>query len=204
MKLRWQRARMAHFSVAALVLLGGGFSSSCGTTATKLYETNLAFHLSDAKQLPTGFATYTFFLVTSGWESEGDAATALTEVEQGFKKFGDTIGDKNLAVWVTGSDGRLSLSLGRHYADAFSQWAREPLNYNEGPFVVVTDTHPSLLAQTRQRTIVIVSLKGLSAQRTRAILNNLELSIRREQISTRQLTFQVFCARLTEWWEKSE
>jgi hypothetical protein len=131
--------------------------------------------------------TYSLFLFPSiDWESR---PSELASLHNRFVAFGDAIGERRIAIWLSDNAGKPDVLRSKFYCDLLG------LDYNKGPYIVTTGKHPSLLIATDQ--VVVVSLSGISSERTLVVLNALERDLRTaRELHKRTLLFEEVIQRL--------
>jgi len=197
--------QMFHVRIVARLFVAVVLVSCAG----RISSNQLAWKLEGAK-IPAGYETYTLFFSTDSGYGDREAAQRLEALQREFKSFGDSIGARNLAVWVNepGLD-RLSVSRGKEFADLFARTSRSSLDYNDGPFVVVCDRHPDLFdaasggVEAPPRAIVL-SFRGVSPDRVGEVLNFVEASIRRDSVDARRIGMQALWVKMKSWWEQTD
>ena len=202
----------AYNSTAGILVLFTVLALGLYACAGRITETPLAWRMDTADKIPVGFDTYTLFIDTSYEYADEAAAAKLEILNRNFKSFGDSIGDRNLAVWVNepGSD-RLSISRGKYFADLFSRWADQSLEYSDGPFVILSDTHPDVFKtetrealQEQEPTIIVIAFNRISTQDVINVLNHLEARIRRGEISASQTSLYTLWLQMKSWVTQEE
>ncbi len=182
-------------------------------SGTRISETPLAWSFSDADgsaQIPSGYDYYTLFINTSHTYANNESDKKLDTLERNFKRFGDSIGDRNLAVWVNEPGSKsLSVARGKYYADLLSSWPGVSLEYSDGPFVVITDLHPSKFTVPKGESpddpiVISISLGDITAARTIEVLNYVESRIRRDDVSPTKTRLNVWWVRLAGYWDETE
>ncbi len=96
--------------------------------------------------IPTGFKTYSLFLVCNPAWLEPDKTEGLSQLYTSFESFGRAIGQDNVAVWFwksqdhSASDGGLASAVDVERSERFCQaWKLTP---SKGPHIVITSTYP--------------------------------------------------------------
>jgi len=137
--------------------------------------------------IPVEQKTYSLFLAPSNeLKNMSDLIAKLKSV---FIDFGESIGDHNAAIWLA-SDNNIGIDIQRskHYSDIFD------LDYNKGPYVVVTKSHPD---NDGVHHAVVISLRYVSPKRAIRILNFLEQDIRKErELRKRRLKYEEISQKL--------
>jgi hypothetical protein len=115
------------------------------------------------QQVPReGYKTWSLFLIcTPDWVGP-DKSDDLANLYQRFTRFGDAIGDDNLAVWfwrrpIALHDSKLSENIDVRRSTEYCRTLM--LKPSEGPFLVVTNEYPQLTTFPRDRAVF--SLGGL-------------------------------------------
>jgi hypothetical protein len=139
------------------------------------------------RALPANFESYSLFLIPdASWL--GDKFDAYRRsLWSAFSQFGQSIGDKHLAVWFEDHEGNPDYLRSQHYCDQFD------LNYNDGPYIVTVRKRPDLLGSGDEA--VVVRLGGISAERTPLVLNRLSQYLRRGH-GTSSLVYEEIRQRL--------
>ncbi len=177
----------------------------------RIIDTPLTYRLGKQGIIPDGFKTYTLFMSTSTESSDRSSTDKLRALERNFKRFGDLIGQRNLAVWVNeGTTLELSVSRGVYYADLFSRWSGHSIEYSDGPFIVVANAHPKVFSTAEYRTTVeasqptaiVIGFRNISPDHIIDVLNLLEARIRRETVDPSEITIQILWIKVKSWWEE--
>jgi|SRR5579864_2760809 len=144
--------------------------------------------------VPRTYNTYAMFLIPSHeWKSR---SKDLKELHETFLDFGDAIGEMNLAIWfpdglyrpatLKRSEkllGTFDIQRNRDYCDRFH------LDYNNGPFIVVTRTRPDLVRDGDE--IVVIQLHDIDIPKVTRVLNSLEQDLRNgQEIRKRTLVYE--------------
>src|SRR5271165_6812389 len=122
------------------VLAIGCAAADCGAQATQVV-------VGPTEQIKAGFKSYSLFLICDpGWLDQSAAGSHVAWLYKAFERFGDAIGDDNLAVWFwkgpAGQDrfpataDRVDLKRSAQFCKA---WHLLP---SAGPYVVITTTFP--------------------------------------------------------------
>ena len=121
--------------------------------------------------LPAAFDSYSLFLIPDAtWL--GDKFNQYRRTLWGaFAAFGQSIGDKHLAVWFEDHEGNPDFLRSQRYCDQFG------LNYNNGPYIITLKKRPDLLGPGDEA--VVVRLGGIGADRMPMVLNSLSQYLRR-------------------------
>jgi hypothetical protein len=117
--------------------------------------------------LPSNYPVYVMFLAPTLDLDDRE----LLEVWRAYKNFGESIGQRNLAIWFTTDGFAVDIGRSKYYCD------RLRLNYNDGPYVVVSKIRPDKLDDTS--TITLIRLESVAPERIVSILNILEQDLRR-------------------------
>ncbi len=200
--------KTSHSVLLVTTLLLTAIFAACGRD---IISNPLAWPLDGAK-IPDGYRTYTLFFNASAEYQDRDTPEKLTILRRNFKSFGDSIGGSNLAVWVNEpSTERLSVSRGKEFADLFALASSASLNYNDGPFVVVCDRHPDLFAKDASTTnagerpqAIVIGFRNISSDLIVDVLNFVEQSIRRDNISATGIGLYAFSAKMKSWWAQTD
>jgi hypothetical protein len=121
-----------------------------------------------------GYTTWALFLICApDWVSP-DKSADLADLYHRFKRFGDAIGDANVAVWFWKSqkplrDSKLSENVDVRRSTEYCRTLM--LKPSEGPFLVVTNEYPELKTFPRERAVF--SLGGLQPVELSKLLNEL-------------------------------
>jgi hypothetical protein len=171
-----------------------------------MVDTALAWRLGDAPSLPEGYRTYILFVNASAAYPDRAAADTLRTLERNFKRFGDSIGDSHLAVWVNErGQPALSVSRGKYYVDLVAKWSRRSIEYSDGPFVIVSSRHPRDLDRPPMPgdpTAVVIGFREIAPTHIVEVLNLIEARIRREEVLTSsQFRLALLWVRLQSWWD---
>lgn len=183
-----------------------------GACAARITETPLAFHLGHTGKIPLGYKTYTLFLRTSYNYMDDSKPETLRVLERSFKAFGESIGDDNIAVWVNKKESNaLSVSRGKYYADLFSHYSSNSIEYGDGPFIIISDKHPEELSRLKSEigneekaTVIVVGFKNMSSERMIEALNYFEARIRREELSSTKANLYPLWISMKSLWDKAD
>ena len=152
--------------------------------------------------IPGDYKTYTLFLIPSdSWSTERQDIVE-EELWNNFYKFGEGIGSDNLSVWFVESHKSEKCHI---YESANGTGVIEPpktfyyrkvqpiegvntdirrckdycdkfeLNYNEGPFLVITEKHPDVCSK---KDISVVKFNNLTPNKVILFLNEVQMNIR--------------------------
>lgn len=138
--------------------------------------------------LPTGLNAYVLFLIPSPKLAEDYSSIRL--LKEQFEELGESIGTKQAAVWLGERySNYIDVARSKFYCDLFR------LNYNDGPYVVVTNVRPDDFSLGEEA--VVVKLNDIAPKRILMILNVLEQDLRTEQRARqRALIFEEIKQRL--------
>ncbi len=145
------------------------------------------------EDIPTGYKIYTLFLIPSYEWSNQRKDIAEQKLWNNFSNFGQSIGEKNLSVWfviktdyytyidipcanrykkiqpVDNSEIYTDVARCKEYCDKFE------LDYNEGPFIIVTEKHPDI---SSKKDVIVIKFNNILPSNVILFLNNLEQKIR--------------------------
>lgn len=147
--------------------------------------------LSPPQPLPINYEAYSIFLFPSAeWKNE-ELRDELESIKKAFSSFGDSIGNKNAAIWF--AENRYSnipdIERGKFYCDLIN------VNYNDGPYIVTSSKRPDHLVEGDE--FVLIKLNGISNNRVIKVLNILEQDLRlAKDIRKRRLIFEEIKQRL--------
>jgi hypothetical protein len=144
------------------------------------------------RAVPRTASTYVLFLVTSRAYDH-----SLPELRSAFEDLGNAIGGRDLAVWFENpkDPDRVDIDRSKWYCDHVFDFLNLGLDYNSGPYVVITSKRPD--EWTRASDLVILKLAGISEPRTIALLNDLEQELRATgQVQRAPLIFKEIEERL--------
>jgi hypothetical protein len=99
----------------------------------------------DMTKVPKGYDTYTLFLATSH-DYTGLLKTAVIKqaLSERFESFGDAIGARNLAIFVSNPQtGNLDVSAGKTMLHRVNTGYGTDFKDTDGPFIVVLQSHPN-------------------------------------------------------------
>lgn len=142
----------------------------------------LAVFVPPDAPVPVGYPVYVTAIFTSREQKhDQDWFVSFFTV---FANFGHAIGDRKLAVWLGGSGtGWVDIERGKLYADRFG------LDYNHGPYIVVTSVRPDLAEQGDE--IIYLRFGGIDKDRVIRVMNRLEQDLRRDrEISGEALIYE--------------
>ena len=128
--------------------------------------------------IPRGYRNYVLFLGTSydHLRLAGTAETTLALSRQ-FKSFGDAIGARALAVFVgEPQTARFNVAAGRTMLDGVKRRYGLRADYQDGPFLVVLNGHPSDRPNASGRASVI-GFRGYSNTEIQSLLVELRREI---------------------------
>jgi hypothetical protein len=148
--------------------------------------------LEHRANVPRNASAYVLFLVTSHQLDGG-----ISGLRSAFTDVGDAIGAKNLAVWFEDphDPDRVDIDHSRWYCDQIFNFRKLGLDYDSGPYVVVTSTRPDTWKTADD--IVILKLADISQERIVSLLDALVQEIRTEGHAQRTtLLFREVVARL--------
>jgi hypothetical protein len=145
-----------------------------------IYSTHLGIEIDDLKSsIPDGYKTYALFINPSHEYNNKHLNDKIFILSKVFKNFGESIGEKNLAVWCGIIDDNLqkahfNVSQSKYYADKFT------LNYNEGPYVILTDVSPDSISGIFPKNghVMILSFSNIHPDRIVTVLNEVEKRLR--------------------------
>lgn len=159
-------------------------SASCGDNCDTEY---LEDRFSD---VPKDYKIYTLFLVPDEY-----LARKSTEVlRNSFKRFGESIGPSQAAIWLGNSVGMIDVDHARYYCD------RLDLNYNDGPYLLTSRVRPSDLEPDSE--LMIIKLNSMSSDGVIRILNDLEQELRRGRVPGDSLVWAELKERISTLAEK--
>lgn len=113
--------------------------SSCGMPQPeRRISTPIYYEGSEGKfEIPAGYKTYTLFIATSYSYVKRTPKKDMADLKGVIKKFGESIGEGNLAVWAGNpEEDSLNVEIGKTYADRVHKWYGLKLDYNDGPFLI--------------------------------------------------------------------
>jgi hypothetical protein len=120
------------------------------------------------KPIPTGYATYTLFLIPDEeWASQAKQEE-LARLYDHFQRFGHAIGPTNLAVWFWKAKLEVDVSRSRKYCNQLGLAHR-------GPYVVTFAKHPD--AMTKDDEFNVLNLNEKPSEKIGWILTYLAKSI---------------------------
>jgi hypothetical protein len=130
--------------------------------------------------VPRGYDTYTLFVSTSYDYSRLDGVDKITQtLSDRFRAFGDSIGPRNLAVFVSDvQTRRLEVSAGQAVLQRVDRSYGLTDAFEKGPYIIVLQQHPADQPLPGQ-TVAVISLQGHSPDQIRSILDELSLEIQR-------------------------
>lgn len=150
------------------------------------------------EEIPKNFKSYCLFLIPSEHWLKKEQYKAVGKLWELFVNFGRAIGEDNLAVWfIEYEESKLTdpipilkhdISLkkpkngkseykmfstdyirSKNYCDKFN------LNYNDGPYIIFTETHPD---KSSTEDILCIKFNNISPDRIIKFINDLEKDIR--------------------------
>jgi len=134
-------------------------------------------------EIPEDYETYTLFFATSYTYVESLSKNDMRELKKHIKRFGKSIGGKNLAVWVRNPDkDTLNVELGKTYTDRLYTWYKMNLDYSDGPYLVFLTHHPDSLPNENDFAAVI-SFSNKTKEYIVEAIEYLEAQIRRGKVS---------------------
>lgn len=145
--------------------------------------------------LPDNFTTYALLLIPNAPLEFNDRYNKeRLLLWRAFKNFGDAIGSRHAAVWLQPDDTYPSLDYdverSKYFCDQFQ------LEYNRGPFVVLTSSRPDLPV-TKKESRIVLRLTDLPPSRIVSLLNIVEQDIRKGQEQSRgRLVFEELKGRI--------
>jgi hypothetical protein len=153
-------------------------------------------YLDKRQPVPKGFSTYILALIPSPELAEN--SKWIWDFRKKFDALGDSIGEKNAAIWLGQRYGEsINIERNKGYCDLYN------LNYNDGPYIVVTNKRPDLVSAGDE--IIFVKLSNISADRVSRVMNLLEQDLRKERdIRRRILLFEEVKQRLLSAIERNE
>jgi len=113
--------------------------------------------VSPTDQIPrAGFKTWSLFLICNPDWAAPEKSDDVANLYHRFTRFGDAIGDDNLAVWfwkrkVPISDPKLSENVDVARSAEFCRAIKRPPS--QGPYLVVTSAYPDVKAFPKERAI---------------------------------------------------
>jgi hypothetical protein len=160
-------------------------SFACAYAEPARNFTHLGIALQDQnQQLPNGFNNYILFISPSHTYVEKSSQEKLNNLGKAFLNFKKYIGQNNLAVWcgsINKNKFNFNVSLSKYYADRFG------LNYNDGPYIIITNVNPSHEDRNTEKPYYI-SFSSINPERIIVILNDVEQQLRTQQtINQREL-----------------
>ncbi|HKW00277.1 MAG TPA: hypothetical protein VJN96_10660, partial [Vicinamibacterales bacterium] len=153
-------------TVSLVVLVNSGVASGRQTAAAVVSTTGV---------IPrAGFKSWSLFLVCNPDWASPEKSGDLADLYYRFARFGDAIGDDNLAVWfwkreVPVSDPKLSENVDVARSAQFCRAIERPPS--QGPYLVVTNAYPDVKAFPKERAIF--ELGGLPPAELSKLLNKL-------------------------------
>lgn len=117
-------------------------------SCARIKDTPLAWRLSETNRpIPNNYSFYYIFLRTSGDLSLTEGREKYQGLARDLAVVARAGSSGGLAVWVDEPSGVLSISRGRVYADKFRRHLKTNLNYEEGPYLIISTLHPSQLGR---------------------------------------------------------
>jgi hypothetical protein len=161
--------------LSVLVVSALLFFVSCESIDTHYTHLGIDLDGQNAVDIPKGYKSYTLFINPSYTYNQSQTTEKINALGHHFKKFSDSIGDNNIAVWC-GSRNKdkytLYISRSKQYADKFK------LDYNGSPFVIFTDENPDTIAPGKDSHVIILSFANMDVDRIIYVLNAVERKIR--------------------------
>jgi len=134
-------------------------------------------------EIPKGYETYTLFFATSYSYVDSLSQDDMKQMKKQIKRFGKSIGGKNLAVWVRNPDSdTLNVELGKTYADRLYKWYKINLNYSDGPYLVFLTHHPDI-PPTEKDFAAVINFSRKTPRCVVEAIEYLEAQIRRGCVS---------------------
>ncbi|WP_157067459.1 hypothetical protein [Desulfosarcina cetonica] len=105
-----------------------------------------------------------------------------------MKRFGKSIGNNNLVVWVKNpkTDG-LNVEMGKTYADRLYRWYGYNLDYSSGPYLVYLTQNPNQPPNANDFA-AIIGFKNKNYEDSIEAIEYLESQIRREKVKKEDVT----------------
>lgn len=133
------------------------------------------------------FRTFSLFVATQ--PGMGAAERALSD---GFDRFGEAIGDRNLAVFVKdGATGAFDVTAGQSIVDKVNAKYGLSLGYAAGPYVLLLPSHPAA-ERAAGESAVVVEFAGQSQAEIAANLARLSDMVRARGRPTGNTPFKTF------------
>jgi len=207
LSLQSPKAGLLQWTALVVPLLIFVFLVAAACTS-RIDMTPLAWKL-EGMSVPKDFKTYTFFVTTSPEYVGNNWNEVMQALRRNFQVFGDSIGDRNLAVWVNdpGSD-LLSVSRGRYFAERYASAIGTTIDYNGGPYVLVTNVHPDELpeatkyANEEEPAVIMIGFNNISPNRVIEVLNALDKHLRYDdKLVAGPIRMEVLWVKIKSWWD---
>lgn len=152
------------------------FIVSCAGPSSNF--THLGTSLRDQKQkIPDGFAHYILFISPSHAYVDNNSEDKINILGKAFMNFKKDIGDDNYALWcgpIINKKYKFNVSLSKYFADKYK------LDYNDGPFIVITNINPDKNDRTGEE-VYFIYFSNINPERIVVILNEVERELRTKQ-----------------------
>ncbi len=158
---------VGHFFLYLVLFL---IISGCVLLEKKEYLPIYIEQFSGNYDIPDNYKSYTLFFSTSYQTKEFLTVSSKDELKGYFKKFGESIGEGNVAVWVRNPDSDdLNIELGKTYADRIHKWYNLSLEYSDGPYLVFMTRSPNVPPMRDDFAVAIGFKDKTSTDITKAI-----------------------------------
>ncbi|WP_157237702.1 hypothetical protein [Desulfobacter curvatus] len=142
--------------------------------------------------IPDSFNSYTLFFATSYELNKPFDKKYLKKMNKQFKSFGKSIGENHLAVWVKNIDSDdLNVDLGKTYADRLHRWYNSELSFYDGPYLIFMSNTPDAIPRSDD-FLVVISFKNKKPEAITEIIEYLEATIRRDEISKYKIQTKLY------------
>ena len=122
--------------------------------------------------IPENYKSYTLFFATSYKTTEILTKKSRNKIKKQFEKFGESIGDENIAVWVKSPYSEdLNIELGKTYSDRLHRWHNLSLDYSDGPYLIFM-THSPDIPPMNDDYAVAISFKNKTPEKDQKHCNH--------------------------------
>lgn len=188
------------FTVLVSALIFTCFSG-CKTMEYRAYLPMYFDMSSESNVIPDGYDSYTLFFVTSYSYPDSLGVHEIKRLNRRLKEFGKNIGKNNLVVWVgDSSKNKLSVELGKTYADKFAKWYGSKMSYTDGPYIVYISHRPNS-QPTDKDFMAYITFANKKPKYIEEFIDYIEASIRRKEISRLGLKSKAGWIGLKSFWD---
>ena len=135
---------------------------------------NIGASLQDTEAIYSKtYNTYSTFFFSRSIDITNDEKKRIEALKKSFVLFSDSIGEKNIGIWVGSTLDKFSTKESKKLCDKYN------LSYNDGPYLIISKNNP--LINNVNINDIIIDFSGINYNRIKYILNEIEQDIRRNE-----------------------